>query len=102
MAAERGILMRSGESFQILKDITHVVLDKTGPITEGRPRLVAVETDGEHSREEGRRLAPSTEAASKSPLDRAFFYSADAHSLELPAPRVLTGPAEHGFMETSL
>ncbi|NIR30893.1 MAG: hypothetical protein GWN84_16575, partial [Gammaproteobacteria bacterium] len=41
MAAERGILMRSGEAFQTLKDITHVVLDKTGTITEGTPRLVA-------------------------------------------------------------
>ena len=43
MAAERSILIRSGEAFQVLKDITHVVFDKTGTITEGKPRLVAVE-----------------------------------------------------------
>ena len=38
MAAERGILIRSGEAFQILKDISRVILDKTGTVTRGSPR----------------------------------------------------------------
>src|SRR3546814_13237436 len=96
MAAERGILMRSGEAFQILKDITHVVLDKTGTITEGRPRLVAVETVGEHSREEVLRLAASTEAASEHPLARAIVDAADAESLDLPEARDFQATAGQG------
>jgi len=37
-AAQKGILMRSGEAFQVLKDVTRVVLDKTGTLTLGKPR----------------------------------------------------------------
>ncbi len=39
MVAERGILMRSAEAFQVLKDVRTVVLDKTGTITRGTPAL---------------------------------------------------------------
>jgi len=38
-AAERGLLMRTGEAFQALRRIQHVVFDKTGTLTEGRPAL---------------------------------------------------------------
>lgn len=42
MGAEEGILIRSGEAIQVIKDLDVVVLDKTGTITEGRPRLVDI------------------------------------------------------------
>jgi soluble P-type ATPase len=42
MAAQKGILMRSAEAFQVLKDVKKVVLDKTGTITRGEPALVDV------------------------------------------------------------
>jgi len=41
-AAQKGILMRSGEAFQIFKDVRRVVLDKTGTITEGKPVVTDV------------------------------------------------------------
>ncbi|MBI4280483.1 MAG: cation-translocating P-type ATPase, partial [Armatimonadetes bacterium] len=41
-AARQGILMRSGEAFAVFKDITKIVLDKTGTITIGKPRLLDV------------------------------------------------------------
>ncbi len=37
MAAERGILMRAGEAFQVLKDVRKLVFDKTGTLTAGKP-----------------------------------------------------------------
>ncbi|HEX6266235.1 MAG TPA: HAD-IC family P-type ATPase, partial [Burkholderiales bacterium] len=40
MAAERGVLMRSAEAFQVLKDVKKIVLDKTGTITRGEPAVV--------------------------------------------------------------
>ncbi|WP_435099652.1 heavy metal translocating P-type ATPase [Arhodomonas sp. AD133] len=86
MAAERGILMRSGEAFQVLKDITHVVLDKTGTITEGKPRLVAVEPLGAFSRDALLRLAGGAEAASEHPLAQAIAEAADEEGLEPPEP----------------
>ena len=39
MAANRGILMRSGDAFQIFQDVEVIVLDKTGTITEGEPAV---------------------------------------------------------------
>jgi len=83
MAAERGILMRSGEAFQILKDVTHVVFDKTGTITEGAPRLVALEALGDLERTELLRLAASAEAPSEHPLARAVVDAAEHKELSL-------------------
>jgi magnesium-transporting ATPase (P-type) len=42
MAAERGILMRSGEAFQVFQDIDVVVFDKTGTLTSGKPVVAVV------------------------------------------------------------
>ncbi|MFQ5973683.1 MAG: heavy metal translocating P-type ATPase, partial [Alphaproteobacteria bacterium] len=96
MAAERGILIRSGEAFQILKDITHVVLDKTGTITEGRPRLVAVEAVDGRDRSELLRFAAAAEAPSEHPLARAIVDAADAEGLELPGGRDFQAVAGKG------
>ncbi|MBW3554551.1 MAG: heavy metal translocating P-type ATPase [Gemmatimonadetes bacterium] len=72
MAAERGILMRSGEAFQILKDIRVIVLDKTGTITQGRPAVVDILPLSGYAREEVLRYAASAEAPSEHPLARAI------------------------------
>src|ERR671919_874545 len=85
MAAERGILIRSGEAFQILKDITHVVFDKTGTITEGKPRLVAVEALRGIDRSELLRLAASAEAPSEHPLALAVVHAAGEENLSRAA-----------------
>ncbi len=47
MGAEEGILIRSGEAIQVIKDLDAVVLDKTGTITEGKPRLIEVFVAGD-------------------------------------------------------
>lgn len=84
LAAERGILIRSGEAFQVLKDITHVVLDKTGTITEGKPRLVAVEAAGGFTGTELLRLAAGAEALSEHPLAQAIVAAAEEQSADVP------------------
>ena len=77
MAAERGILMRSGEAFQILKDIKVMVLDKTGTITKGEPRVMEVLPLGDFSREEVFHYAASAEGPSEHPLARAIVECAE-------------------------
>jgi heavy metal translocating P-type ATPase len=77
MAAERGILMRSGEAFQVLKDIRIIVLDKTGTITKGKPRVVDVMPAADYRREDVLRYAASAEAASEHPLARAIVTYAE-------------------------
>ena len=76
IAATRGILIRSGEAFQVLKDITHVVLDKTGTLTEGKPKLVDVVALNDMSRERALVLAAAAEEQSEHPLARAIVAGA--------------------------
>jgi cation transport ATPase len=53
IAAERGILMRSGDAFQIFKDVTTAVLDKTGTITAGEPAVAEVVALNERAEDDG-------------------------------------------------
>ena len=41
--AEAGVLIRNAEALEVLEQVTTIVVDKTGTLTEGRPRLVSVE-----------------------------------------------------------
>jgi len=83
MAAERGILIRSGEAFQILKDITHIVLDKTGTITEGKPSVTEIVSLADISRNEVLRIAASAEVPSEHPLARAIVWAAEDENLPI-------------------
>ncbi len=77
MAAERGILMRSAEAFQVLKDVDTVVLDKTGTITRGEPEVrETVVLRG--SERDVLRLAAAVESPSEHPLARAIINRAAA------------------------
>ena len=81
-AARRGILMRSPQAFQALKDVKVMVLDKTGTLTKGKPEVVevmALEGDAE----EVLKLAASAEAASEHPLAKAIVEHARALKLPL-------------------
>lgn len=85
LAAEHGILMRSGEAFQILKDIEVIVLDKTGTITKGKPRVVDVAAFGEYERDEAYGYAASAEVPSEHPLARAIVECAQEEQVRIRA-----------------
>ncbi len=74
-AADRGILMRTGEAFQGFRLATHVVFDKTGTLTEGKPGLCAIEAAGE-SEAALLGIAASAEATSEHPLAKAVMAAA--------------------------
>ncbi len=84
-AAEHGILIRSGEALQHAGRLTTVLLDKTGTLTEGRPRLLSVHINGDKTENEIIRLAASLEAGSEHPLADAVVQAAQQRGLE-PAP----------------
>lgn len=84
-AAERGILMRSGEAFQVFKDVTVIVLDKTGTLTEGKPTVVRCLAMGD-AEDDVLRLAASAETLSEHPLARAVVQEAQARGLALAKP----------------
>ncbi|MGM0783351.1 MAG: heavy metal translocating P-type ATPase [Pseudomonadota bacterium] len=76
IGAERGILIRSGEAIQTFKDVQVMVLDKTGTITRGEPRLTDVVAAEGVDESELLRLATSVENASEHPIARAIVDGA--------------------------
>ncbi len=84
MGAERGVLIRSGEAIQTLKDSKVVVLDKTGTITRGKPALTDVHALPGFDEERVLRAAASVEAGSEHPLAQAIVTGARERGLEVP------------------
>lgn len=82
-AAERGILMRTGEAFQAYRLVTRIALDKTGTLTEGRPRLTSVHALAAPE-DEVLALAAAIETASEHPLAQAIVKAATERGLRLP------------------
>jgi P-type Cu+ transporter len=88
--ARSGVLVRSGRALESGSKVTDVVLDKTGTITQGRPRLVGVFVSGGFSAnlsEDGLLgLVASVEKGSEHPLARAVVNEAVARKLKLSEP----------------
>lgn len=77
--AENGILIKSGEALETAHDIDTVVMDKTGTITEGRPRVTDVQAIGMDEAELVA-IAAGLEKGSEHPLAEAIMtYSKDKH-----------------------
>jgi Cu+-exporting ATPase len=75
-AAEHGILFRNAEALERLQQVRTIVLDKTGTLTEGRPRVTDVITAGAITEDELLRLAASAERGSEHPLGAAIVAHA--------------------------
>ena len=87
--AKSGVLFRSAEAIEALAAADTLVLDKTGTLTVGRPRITGVSAFGQHSEDDVLRVAAAIEAASEHPLARAVLDEA--------AARGLTPPLAHSF-----
>lgn len=84
LGAETGVLIRSGEAIQSLKDIRAVVLDKTGTITKGEPALTDVIATANFDETGVLRFAASVEAGSEHPLGQAIVTAARENGLDVP------------------
>ena len=82
LGAERGVLIRSGEAIQALKDIKMVVLDKTGTITKGEPELADVVASEGLDENEVLALAAAVENASEHPLAQAIVKGAKEREID--------------------
>ncbi|MDB5736684.1 MAG: copper-translocating P-type ATPase, partial [Sphingomonas bacterium] len=80
--ARAGVLVKNAEALQALDGVDTLVIDKTGTLTEGRPRLIAVETIGGRDRDDLLRLAAAVEQRSEHPLARAIVEGAVAAGLK--------------------
>jgi Cu+-exporting ATPase len=87
MGAENGILIRSGEAIQTLKDVKVIVFDKTGTITRGRPEVTEVVGTNGFGEQQVLQVAGSAEWGSEHPLGRAIVERAEAEGLAVAQPK---------------
>ncbi len=82
-AAELGILIRNGEALQSASQLDTIVVDKTGTITEGKPRLTAIYPVNGFDESAALQFAGSLEAGSEHPLATAILKAVSERDLEV-------------------
>jgi len=95
-AAEYGVLIRKGDALQKAGQLTTVVLDKTGTITEGKPVVTALEPSEGSSEEELLKIAASVEINSEHPLAEAVVESSKEKNIELSTIESFEAISGHG------
>ncbi|MGZ8849061.1 MAG: heavy metal translocating P-type ATPase [Thermoanaerobaculia bacterium] len=84
-AATAGVLFRNAEAIEVLRKVDTLVVDKTGTITEGRPRLASVLATNGFDDREVLTLAAGLERASEHPLAAAIIKGAEGRGVQVPA-----------------
>ncbi len=81
-----GVLFRNAEAIEVLRQVNTLVVDKTGTLTEGKPKLVAVVPQPGRDEAVVLRLAASLEQGSEHPLASAIVAGAAARGVDLLKP----------------
>jgi Cu+-exporting ATPase len=100
--ATAGVLIKNAEALELLEKVDTLVVDKTGTLTEGKPKLVSVVTADGVDERELLRLAAALERASEHSLAAAIIAGAKEHGVEAPAAAAfqsVTGKGVTGTVE---
>ncbi len=100
--AEAGVLFRNAEALELLEQITTLVVDKTGTLTEGKPRLITVMTQPPLDETTFLRLVASVESVSEHPLAEAIVAGARERQIPLSPVQQFastTGKGVRGLVE---
>jgi Cu+-exporting ATPase len=82
-AAQAGILVKNAEAIEFTEKVTHLITDKTGTLTAGKPEVVSRVSDKGTNEHDLLQIAASVEAQSEHPLARAIVEAAKKESFEL-------------------
>ncbi|MCP5432704.1 MAG: heavy metal translocating P-type ATPase [Alphaproteobacteria bacterium] len=94
--AQTGVLIKNAEALERMEKVDTLVIDKTGTLTEGKPKVVALAPAAGFAEEDMLRLAASIERASEHPLARAIVAAAKDRGLTLSEPRDIDSPVGKG------
>jgi P-type Cu+ transporter len=100
--ATMGVLFKNAEAIEILREVDTVVVDKTGTLTEGKPKLLSVVPAGAGDPAELVRLAATLERGSEHPLASAIVRGAEERGVSLTAVagfESVTGQGVRGAVE---
>ena len=95
IGAQRGILFRNGEALERAGNLTTIVLDKTGTLTEGKLTLTDIHTDKDAS--ELLQLSAAAERGSEHPIGKAVVQAAKEHGLDITTPSQFNAVTGHGI-----
>lgn len=98
--ARLGVLIKNAEALEHFEKVDTLVVDKTGTLTEGRPKLTAIFTDQGFSEDEVLRLAASIERSSEHPLAHAVVIAAMERNLALSYAQDFDSPVGKGVIGT--
>ncbi|MFQ5345853.1 MAG: heavy metal translocating P-type ATPase [Mariprofundus sp.] len=98
--ATAGVLIKNAESLEIMEKVNTVVVDKTGTLTEGKPKLTTVLKTGDISEDDVLMLAASIERASEHPLAAAIVAGAEQRQLEMQPVEEFTAVTGKGVQAT--
>ncbi len=102
--ATLGVLFKNAEAIELMRQVDTLVVDKTGTLTEGKPKLVAVEPADGFDADRLLRLAATLERGSEHPLAAAIVKGAEERGLKLGTTEAfesLTGRGVRGRVENS-
>jgi len=100
--AQAGVLIKNAEALERFAKVDTLILDKTGTLTEGKPKLVAVLPEAGHDEAEVLRLAASLERGSEHPLAEAIVVGAEERSVEMTSTddfEAITGMGVKGIVD---
>jgi Cu+-exporting ATPase len=80
-----GVLVKNAEALELMEKVDTLVVDKTGTLTLGKPKLISVKPANGFAEEEVLRLAGALERGSEHPLAAAIVEGAEERSVQLPA-----------------
>ena len=100
--ASAGVLIKDAAALEAMEKVDTLVVDKTGTLTEGKPKLSGVAASPRFSEDEVLRLAASLERGSEHPLAAAIVTGAEARSLAYGAWDVLDGASVHGSLDEAV
>jgi len=98
--AMMGVLIKNAEALEIMEKVNTVVVDKTGTLTEGKPRLTTVQTVGDVTETDVMVLAASIERASEHPLAEAIVAGAKERNIDLQSVDDFTAVTGKGVSAT--
>jgi Cu+-exporting ATPase len=96
--AQAGVLIKNAEALERMEKVDTLVVDKTGTLTEGKPKVVAVVPAAGFEEGEALRLAASVEQASEHPLAAAIVASAKERRLALSQVSAFDSPTGKGVV----
>jgi Cu+-exporting ATPase len=98
--AMAGVLVKNAEALELMEKIDTLVVDKTGTLTVGKPKLIAVEPAGGFEQAQMLRLAAALERGSEHPLAAAIVAGAAERGVDLPASKDFESRTGKGVIGT--